>query len=139
MYAYQKFVIGDVILAGLAIADMASKHGDKVVFKFLKYGTGFFAGQFSPETIANILPAVVTGLETLFEQHGAKVGGVIRHVEFPFYKMETESKARMDAIREKYSITYSFSMDDALKPTHEGLVVATTNCGDSMAVMGNYC
>lgn len=137
MYAYQKFVASDVVLAGLAVAEMASRNGERVAFKFLKYGTGFFAGSFSRETNKNILKGVVMGLEILFSTYGSKVLGQIKHLEFPFYQIDEECKAKLETIKEKYDVSFSFSHDDALKPMPDkGLIVATTNCGDSMAVLG---
>lgn len=41
--AYVKFVANDVVLAGIALNQCAS---EALNFKFLKYGTGFFAGPF---------------------------------------------------------------------------------------------
>ncbi|XP_035703085.1 uncharacterized protein LOC110842792 isoform X2 [Folsomia candida] len=138
VYAYQKFVASDVVLAGLAVAEMASRNGERVAFKFLKYGTGFFAGSFSRETNKNILKGVVMGLEILFSTYGSKVLGQIKHLEFPFYQIDEECKAKLETIKEKYDVSFSFSHDDALKPMPDkGLIVATTNCGDSMAVLGN--
>lgn len=64
--AYKKFVAKDVILSGLAITEMASKNGDKVCFKFLKYGTGNFSGSFATELDRLILSEVLDGPEELF-------------------------------------------------------------------------
>lgn len=42
--AYVKFVANDVVLAGIALNQCAT---ESLNFKFLKYGTGYFAGPFS--------------------------------------------------------------------------------------------
>ncbi len=69
MYAYKRFVAGDVLLAGLALASSAFKNGDKLNFKFLKYGSGFFAGSVKSIIDKHILSGVVLGLEELFDNH----------------------------------------------------------------------
>lgn len=65
-FAYQKFVAQDFVLCCSAID--AQFHADKecqqkeiqhknhVNFKFLKYGSGYFAGEFQAEIETNILP-----------------------------------------------------------------------------------
>lgn len=136
--AYTSFVRQDVILSGLGVYKMVKIFypEDKVNFKFLKYGTGFFGGDFAPTLEKLILPAVLDGVEVLQEKYG--VSDVIKCVELPFYASDTESDKRIQAMREKHGMEVRFSTDDALKKgTVKGLLVATTNCGDNHAVCGN--
>lgn len=129
----------DVLLSGMALVDTVEKHspGDQLNFKFLKYGTGFFAQDFGHIVNELILSGVVEGLEKLFRDD--RVAGVIKHVEFPFYDKDDDSVLRLELLKEKFGVGYSFTRDDALKETSPGLITATTNCADSMAVIGNFC
>ncbi|CAL8109540.1 unnamed protein product [Orchesella dallaii] len=138
--AYRKFVETDVLLCGLALADQAAKNGDKLNFKFLKYGTGYFAGTFVKELNSLILYGVVDGLEALFGRAGnANVVDTIKSLEFPFYECDAENRKRLDELKNRYQIEYRFSRDDALKQTMKGsgLITATTNCADSNVACGN--
>ncbi|KAJ6640645.1 hypothetical protein Bhyg_05576, partial [Pseudolycoriella hygida] len=136
-YAYRQFVANDVLLSGTALIDTVEKHSndDRLNFKFLKYGTGFFAQDFGHIVNKFILSGVVDGLERLFCD--GRVAAVIKHLEFPFYEKDDDSMQRLKLLKEKYGVEYSFSQDDALKETKAGLITATTNCADSMAVIGN--
>lgn len=127
----------DVLLSGMALVDTVEKNspGDRLNFKFLKYGSGFFAQDFVHVVNEHILNGVVDGLERLF--HDDRVPSVIKHLEFPFYGEDENSKQRLKLLKEKFGVDYSFSQDDALKATIAGLITATTNCADSMAVIGN--
>lgn len=138
-FAYRRFIAADLILCGLAVAHVASINGDKVNFKFLKYGSGFFAGELTDVINKYVLSGVVMGLEELFEKHGKIVKGIINHIELPFYEVDEKSKRKLDEFSKKHGIEYNFSMDDALKQTKEKLVTATTNCGDTSVVMGKIC
>lgn len=109
-------------------------YGDLLNFKFLSYGSGFFADKFSDTIHTNILPAVIDGLETLFKRHRPKH---IRVVEFPFYTLTSSAQTRLERLKKKYGVDYKFSKDDALKETVKGLVTATTNCSDPHAATGN--
>lgn len=131
---------GDVILSGLAFAHLSSASRHKLNFKFLKYGSGFFAGPLQKIIDAQILPGVVMGLEEMFRNYGDRVLPVITHVELPFYTEDKESIKSLEKIKEVYGVTYSFTLEDALKITVPGLVTATTNCGDVCAVFGKpFC
>lgn len=134
--AYRRFVAGDLILCALAALHVASRNGDSVNFKFLKYGSGFFAGDLTKVVNKYVLSGVVLGLEELFEKHGEIAKGVIKHVELPFYDKDHESLKKLEELKNKHGLEYTFTMDDALKQTIEGLVTVTTNCGDSSVVFG---
>lgn len=61
--AYKRFVAKDVVLAGLALnREAARDHEQPINFKFLKYGSGFFAGDFTHIIETNILSGVLDGL-----------------------------------------------------------------------------
>lgn len=137
-YAYSSFVKKDVILSGLAICQTASTHHpeDKICFKFLKYGTGFFAGIFGYALDRLILSAVLDGLEELFKK--TETLNVIKHVELPFYKSDNTNDKRIASIHSEYGVRITTGTNDALKATKEkDLVIATTNCGDNHVVCGN--
>ncbi|ODN02206.1 hypothetical protein Ocin01_04456 [Orchesella cincta] len=138
--AYRKFVKTDVLLCGLALADLAAEKGDQLNFKFLKYGTGYFAGKFVKELNSLILFGVVDGLEELFSRKDNKnVLDVIKALEFPFYECDPDNRKRLDELKKRYNVEYRFSRDDALKQTMKGsgLITATTNCADSNVACGN--
>lgn len=136
--AYKKFVALDVILSGLAVAELASAQGDKVNFKFLKYGTGYFAGKFREHLDSLILAGVIDGLEALFASGDENTIDHIKHVEFPFYTSDPNSIGRLNELKNKYKVEYRFTRDDALKQTvkGKGLVTASTNCADGYVVCG---
>lgn len=135
--AYSCFVKQDVILYGLALQKMIDAHhpNEKIHFKFLKYGTGFFAWRFANILDELILSAVLDGLDELLEK--PKMLDIIKHIELPFYKFRPCDTKRLENFKSKYAIDVSFSSNDALKhsPT-KGLIVSTTNCGDNHAVCG---
>ncbi|CAL8109539.1 unnamed protein product [Orchesella dallaii] len=139
--AYQKFVALDVLISGLALSELASLHGDKLNFKFLKYGTGFFAWKFSSELDKLILKGVMDGLEHLFMRNDPKVLNTIKHVELPFYKIDPNSLKRIKDFKTRYGVDIIASTNDALKQTRTSgtkrLITATTNCGDNHAACGN--
>ncbi|XP_037044739.1 uncharacterized protein LOC119080465 [Bradysia coprophila] len=136
--AYASFVKHDVILYGLALQKMVSVHHpkDKIHFKFLKYGTGFFAWKFAQILDELILPAVLDGLEELL---GKPEMSAIKKIELPFYECRPCDAKRLENFQSKFAIEVIFSANDALKQSFskEGLIVSTTNCGDSHAVCGN--
>lgn len=137
-FAYRQFVANDVILSGTALVDTVEKHGpgDRLNFKFLKYGSGFFAQDFQHIVNEHILSGVIDGLERLFG-NDRRIASVIKHLEFPFYDSDEDAIRRLELLKTKFGVSYSFSEDDALKATRVGLITATTNCADCMAVIGN--
>lgn len=136
--AYALFVKHDVILYGAALQKMVSVHhrNDKIHFKFLKYGTGFFAWKFAKTLNEFILPAVLDGLEELFKK--AEFLDVIKQIELPYYKCRRyDLIKRLKDFKSKYGIEILLSTNDALQQSlTEGLIVSTTNCGDNHAVCG---
>lgn len=135
--AYASFVKQDVILYGLALQKMVSTHhpSDNIHFKFLKYGTGFFAWKFAKILNELILSAVLDGLEELLEKPGM---AFIKKIELPFYKARPSDAERLENFQSKFPIEVIFSSNDALQhsSSKEGLIVATTNCGDNHAACG---
>ena len=75
--AYIKFVAKDVLITGLASDDCVT---ESVNFKFLKYGTGYFAGSYRDILESLIGQGVAQGLAELLprQQH-------IKSIELPFY------------------------------------------------------
>lgn len=136
--AYAAFVKQDVILYGLALQKMVSIHhpNDKIHFKFLKYGTGFFAWRFAKILDELILSAVLDGLEELLGRPGMTM---IEKIELPFYKCRPCDAKRLKDFQLKFATEIIFSSNDALQASfsEKGLIVSTTNCGDNHAVCGN--
>ena len=126
-FAYEMFVANDLLLVCLALNRM---HIPEVNLKFLKYGTGFFAGPYYDILEKHISRGVYRGMKALFE---SSTNRNIRSFEFPFYK----SNPQIMSLCAKYSIDCRFSFDDALKQPHPNLMTATTNCADPHAVTGN--
>ena len=128
--AYKKFVSNDLLLAGLALNDISEN--EEINFKFLKYGTGFFAGSSEMQVILDqyIIEGVREGIQILFASHNPKW---IKSIELPFYDFDDQ----ILAICKNHNVECKFSRDDALKKTHPQLVTATTNCADPHVVMGN--
>lgn len=116
---------------------MVSVHhrNDKIHFKFLKYGTGFFAWKFAKTLNELILSAVLDGLEELFKK--AEILDIVKQIELPYYKCRPCDTKRLDDFKSKYAIEIVLSTNDALQQSlTEGLIVSTTNCGDNHAVCG---
>ncbi len=123
------------MLTGLGLDEAAGATGDHINFKFLKYGTGFFAGNFREDLSKHILTGVIDGLETLFREHSPKN---IKALEFPFYTEDPMSHTRLETLKSKYGLAgIRFSHEDALKTTIPNLVTGTTNCADPHAPFGN--
>lgn len=135
--AYALFVRRDVVLYGLALQHMVVTHhpNDKIHFKFLKYGTGFFAWKFAKILDELILSAVLDGLDELLGK--PNMLDIIRSIELPFFKCRPCDSGRLKNFESKYGIEIFLSTKDALEPsTTKGLIVSTTNCGDNHAVCG---
>lgn len=135
--AYAAFVKHDVILYGAALQKMVRVHhpDDKIHFKFLKYGTGFFAWRFAKMLDELILSAVLDGLDELFKK--AEILDIVKLIELPFYKCRPSDAKRLDDFKSKYAIDVILSTNDALQSSFtDGLIVSTTNCGDNHAACG---
>jgi len=143
--AYKRFVAKDVVLCGIALDGLiagsdTSASADKgtgkkpIVFKFLKYGSGFFAGKFGPIIEEHILEGVIDGLEELFANYDVRHIGA---VEFTFYSQDDVQEARLKKLKETHNVEYRFSYEDALKSTWPEYITATTNCADPHAALGN--
>lgn len=80
------FVKHDVILGGMGVYLMARTRfaEDQLAFKFLRYGTSFFGGEFAPELDRLITDAVLDGSEGLLAKPGVK--DVIKCIMLPFYQ-----------------------------------------------------
>ena len=123
--AYVKFVAQDVLTTGLALDQCAN---ESVNFKFLKYGTGFYAGQFQRLLESLIGQGVAEGLTQLLpRQHR------IKSIELPFYDMVP----MINKICSDNNVPLKYGKDDALESTHQRYATATTNCACSHASTGN--
>jgi len=93
-------------------------------------------GNLRPQLEEHLLPGVLDGLERLFTERKPEA---IRSLEFPFYRLDPNSKTRLESLKSEFGVNYKFSHDDALMNTTvaEGLITATTNCGDPHAACGN--
>ena len=125
-YAYKKFVANDLLMVCLALHKMNLVN---VNMKFLKYGCGFFAGEYSRELDRNIGDGIYMGLEKLFKSGK----NMIKAFEFTFYDHFHE----IDRLCERYGIECKWSKEDSLKSTHPNQITATTNCADPHSVTGN--
>ncbi|KAG4076096.1 hypothetical protein HA402_011442 [Bradysia odoriphaga] len=126
--AYVRFVANDVVLAGISLNSCAT---EPLNFKFLKYGTGYFAGPFRYLLDRFIGLGVAAGLEYLLrilpENHRIKA------VELPFY----DPLSAIGRVCRQYNVELKYSRDDALKYTQRGFTTATTNSADPHAMTGN--
>lgn len=123
--AYIKFVSRDVLLSFLAVDRVAK---EKITFKFVKYGCGFYAGQFSGITNSLISHGVADGLKEVLP----KVKN-ISSIELIYFERDEE----IVKICEDNGIEVVFSNEDPLKKTYKDRGMATTNCADNHACIGN--
>ncbi|XP_037048840.1 uncharacterized protein LOC119083264 [Bradysia coprophila] len=126
--AYVKFVAHDVLLAGIALNQSAT---EPLNFKFLKYGTGFYAGPFRHLLDRFIGQGVAEGLENLLknlpENHR------IRGIELPYF----DRNAAIDVACSQHNLELRYGKEDALKSTLAECITATTNSADSHSMTGN--
>lgn len=129
--AYMKIVANDVILVGLALEQMADQD---LNLKFLKYGSGFFAGSFKIRQVVNqyIVDGIADGVTELFGRHSPKR---IKRLELCHYGDSPIDKLK--DVCNKIGIKLKISRDDALKKTSGRLITAVTNCADPHAAFGN--
>jgi len=141
--AYYAFVKSDVVFVLHALSSFAeSSRFGNIVFRFLKYGTGFYAGDFGHFMESKLAEAVVDGVEEFCEsQSGTQGLKFLRRVELPFYpeiipgsKLQQEVKG----IEEKYAVKVIVTQLDCLDTSYldDSELLATTNCGDSHAPFG---
>lgn len=145
--AFQRFVSQDFVLAGLALNKQAklAQRPEKLNFKFLKYGAGFFAANL--EGIAkeklneNLTLAVYEGIKQFFNLPLA-MRSQIKRIELPFFR--DADNPQIDKILNKIAklckenkIEFASTNDDALAPTSTKFKTATTNCSDPHAPTGN--
>ena len=123
--AYIKFVAKDVLITGLALDHCVT---ESVNFKFLKYGTGYFAGSYRDILESLIGQGVAQGLAELLprQQH-------IKSIELPFY----DQNPIIDKVCAENNVQLKYGRDDALLKTHPNHTTATTNCADPHASIGN--
>ncbi len=144
--AFQAFVAQDFLLSAESLNIMAqkSKNNDLLNFKFLKYGTGFFADQLDGcaknSLDLHLALGVLKGIESLFSQEPSTYSQ-IKSIELPFF---TTSK-RADIMRvlrdinvlcRKNNVQFASNNQDCLEQTSE-YMTATTNCADPHAPTGN--
>ncbi len=145
--AFQAFVMQDFILAATALNAQAklAVPADELNFKFLKYGTGFFADNLQDEAKAKLSENLAIGVYKGLEQLCAlpiECRSQIKRLELPFYK--DKFNIRIDAILKNIgilcnvnNIEFAAHNEDALAPTVAKYKTATTNCSDPHAPMGN--
>ena len=123
--AYIKFVAKDVLITGLALDHCVT---ESVNFKFLKYGTGYFAGSYRDILESLIGQGVAEGLAELLprQQH-------IKSIELPFY----DQNPIIDKVCAENNVQLKYGRDDALLKTHPNYTTATTNCADPHTSIGN--
>lgn len=154
-FAYKQFVKQDFEQAALALNDAAK--GDpkgRANFKFLSYGTGFFAeglGGFADPTKSQdydtekvprqkfleeyLLQGVYESLKLLLE---SKAIPNIKQIELPFYENTTAQAIKLiEDLCKEYNIDCVRKRQDALKDTRPDLALATTNCSDPHVLSGN--
>ena len=129
-YAYEKFVEQDFILVCLALQDTLGPAANEINLKFLKYGTGFFAGLYARILEQHISKGIYAAMKQLLESGRNQ----IKSFEFPFYQSDQHTK-QLSKLCKKHSVECRLTKYDALQQTH--LKTATTNCADPHAVAGN--
>jgi len=141
--AYYAFVKSDVLFVLHALSSFAeSSHLENIVFRFLKYGTGFYAGDFGHLMEGKLIEAIVDGVEDFCKsQSGTHDLKFLRRVELPFYPEVTpgsELEQKIKGIEEKYNLEVIVTQLDCLKTSNldNSELLATTNCGDSHAPFG---
>ena len=123
--AYKRFVAKDVLTTGLALDQCANEF---VNFKFLKYGTGYYAGPYQKLLESLIGQGVAEGLAELLPRQRC-----IKAVELPFYSQEP----LIDKVCAQNKVQLKYSKDDALERTFADYATATTNCACAHASTGN--
>lgn len=126
-HAYRAFVAGDFVLSCIAVSARAA--GTRVNFKFLQYGTGFFAGDYGSEVRQNIVPGVLAGLRRFLAM---RVDDAIASFEFPYYEHSRE----VEELCREHGVGCVFGRWDALRQ-RGSLMTATTNCANGHAMAGN--
>ncbi len=145
--AYQSFIIQDFLLAATALNTQAklASPPDELNFKFLKYGTGFFANELKGEAKAklleNLVIGVFKGLEQLFAQP-LESRSQIKRIELPFYRDKFNLRINnllknIEDLCKINNVQFAAPEEDALAPTSSAYKTATTNCSDPHAPTGN--
>lgn len=157
--AYSLFVREDFISAALAINDAAIAKGiiKPINFKFLSYGTGFFAdglNVYAPDghimgenerqkfLEEHLLQGILAGLSSLIVNGELDKISKIKQIELPFYSIDQNSKVVQDlkalCNSPGVDIKILFSRDDALYQSKDSpYMTATTNCSDPHVLAGN--
>lgn len=145
--AFQAFVMQDFILAATALNVQAKSANpkDRLNFKFLKYGAGFFAagldGEAKDKLSENLTLGVLKGIEQLFNLP-SDLRSQIKRIELPFYNDQKNQKVAqilndIKNLCKKNKIEFSSTMVDALAQTSQQYKTATTNCSDPHVSTGN--
>ncbi len=122
---------------------------ERINFKFLKAGMGFFASglRLSPADQARLEEArlhgilqALRGLNALpqTEQHTAL--GKIGRIELPFSRINIRNVGVLDEIRvlvEALGLEWGGTLPEDVYAPRQGWVNAATNCGDPHAMIGN--
>lgn len=141
---YQEVVARDFLTAIFAIGNYVGDSDEKIWFKFLAYGTGYFADLFKQSGLKAELPfyllqGVFLGLVWAFKMGMPKS---IKAIEFPFLLASSltsemkELRDRVISLCQANKIECVFSKDDALQE-RSGYTLALTNTSDPHAPMGN--
>ncbi|XP_054152769.1 uncharacterized protein LOC128951548 [Oppia nitens] len=126
--AYINFVANDVYLCGMAVDACAH---ELVNFKFVKYGTGFYAPEPYKAIVNRYINAgVSSGLNKLLDNSAVQK---IASIELPFFDPTQDI---IDSLVSHNRPAPVFGKQDALKQTN-GYLTATTNCADGHCVTGN--
>ncbi len=123
-------------------AGKSLKDSDKICFKFLKAGMGFFAdGINQGANLKDLENARMQGIYLALEEisklpdanHKKEILGKISRIELPF----SQDSATISTLVKVLGLEWGgVAAKDALKPV-PGYVIATTNCGDPHAMFGN--
>lgn len=136
--------------------DIALNQNQRINFKFLKAGMGFFAAGLgkSPEIIIALEKARLSGIlqvlnhiQTLEPAEKNAMLGKVKRITLPFSGSDASAPdsaktlnpilSQIEAVTKKLGLEWGGTpKEDALKPC-KGYVTATTNCADPHAMMGN--
>lgn len=144
MQAFQAFVVQDFLLAARALNKQAKLANDQLNFKFLKYGTGFFAeslgGEAKNRLLENLARGVLAGVKQLFKL-SKEDRSQIKRIELPFY-FDYSDQNMMQILKEintlcqHNGVEFNSTCEDALAQTSK-YITATTNCSDPHVPTGN--
>ena len=120
---------------------------EKINFKFLKAGMGFFSKGLTDCNITNLEVARLEGIEralqriaNLPKEEQETALGKIKSLELPYSAAPPETDAiieRIEQLAQKLGLAWQGADKEDFFLPREGYVNATTNCGDPHAMIGN--